>query len=340
MSSSKDPLRLIFFADTHLGFDYPMHPRIKIRRRGPDFFKNYYQILDYARANKPDLVIHGGDVFFRSRVPGKIVDMAYQALADLADCGIPVFIVPGNHERSRLPVSIFLSHPGIKVFSSPKTFLHETTQYEVAISGFPSVRDNIRDNFNTVIRQTGYADHKSKIKLLCMHQTVEGAVVGPISYTFRSGKDVININDIPAGITAVLSGHIHRRQILKTADNIPVIYPGSTERTSFAERDETKGFYDISIYAEDKNNQFVKTDFIKLNARPMTDIVIDDSITEIELEGYLEAKFLSLHPESIVRIRTSSDVTAGIKSRLTSRFLRNIAPDHINIQLSPFSGSY
>ncbi len=332
MNNADHSLRLIFFADTHLGFDYPMRPRINIRRRGPDFFKNFYQVLDYARAHKPDLVIHGGDMFFRSRVPEKIVDMAYQSLADLADFGIPVFIVPGNHERSRLPVSIFLSHPGIKIFSVPKTYTFETVHGKVSISGFPSVRDNIRDHFNTVIRQTGYAEHESKIRFLCMHQTVEGAVVGPNSYTFRSGKDVVNIDDIPSNLTAVLSGHIHRSQILRTADHIPVIYPGSTERTSFAERSETKGFYDIRICANDRNDQLVKTDFIKLNARPMTDIMINNSITENELEGYLAEKFSSLHPESIVRIRTCNAIDRKIKSKLTSGFLRNIAPARINIQ--------
>jgi hypothetical protein len=33
-------IRTLLIADTHLGFDLPFRPRIKRRRRGPDFFAN------------------------------------------------------------------------------------------------------------------------------------------------------------------------------------------------------------------------------------------------------------------------------------------------------------
>ena len=36
-----DAIRILFLADTHLGFDLPVKPRINRRRRGIDFFKNY-----------------------------------------------------------------------------------------------------------------------------------------------------------------------------------------------------------------------------------------------------------------------------------------------------------
>ncbi len=57
---------------------------------------------------------------------------------------------------------------------------------------------------------------------------------------------------IPGGLAAVLAGHIHRHQIL-TRDLAgrrlasPVLYPGSTERTSYAERTETKGYLRLRV---------------------------------------------------------------------------------------------
>ena len=51
---------------------------------------------------------------------------------------------------------------------------------------------------------------------------------------------------------AVLSGHIHRFQVL-TKDlwgrpiKIPILYPGSIERTSFAEKDEPKGYLKVEL---------------------------------------------------------------------------------------------
>lgn len=46
---------------------------------------------------------------------------------------------------------------------------------------------------------------------------------------------------LPAGFAAVLCGHVHRHQVLRAPETPPVIYAGSTERTSSAEAGETKG---------------------------------------------------------------------------------------------------
>ena len=69
-------VRILFLADTHLGFDLPKTPRVNRRRRGPDFFTSLDRALAPAREGRVDLVVHGGDVFHRSRVRPEIVLMA------------------------------------------------------------------------------------------------------------------------------------------------------------------------------------------------------------------------------------------------------------------------
>ncbi|MGQ0641794.1 MAG: metallophosphoesterase [Gemmatimonadaceae bacterium] len=99
-----DVIRILLVADTHLGFDLPVRPRIERRRRGHDFLANYATALQPALDGAVDLVVHGGDVFNRSR---PVPSLAYQAFAPLmrvADAGVPVYVVPGNHERGRLPI--------------------------------------------------------------------------------------------------------------------------------------------------------------------------------------------------------------------------------------------
>ncbi len=44
-----DLIRILFVSDTHLGFDLPRKPRVKRRRRGPDFFENFERALEPAR---------------------------------------------------------------------------------------------------------------------------------------------------------------------------------------------------------------------------------------------------------------------------------------------------
>ena len=41
-------VRILFLADTHLGFDFPFRPRIRRRRRGPEFFANFKKALQPA----------------------------------------------------------------------------------------------------------------------------------------------------------------------------------------------------------------------------------------------------------------------------------------------------
>jgi exonuclease SbcD len=96
-------IRVLLLADTHLGFDFPLRPRVKRRRRGPDFFANTREALGPARRGEIDLVVHGGDLLYRSKVPAELVRMALEPLLEVADRGVPVVLVPGNHERSAIP---------------------------------------------------------------------------------------------------------------------------------------------------------------------------------------------------------------------------------------------
>ncbi|NJD18442.1 MAG: metallophosphoesterase, partial [Gemmatimonadetes bacterium] len=105
------PVRILFLADTHLGFDLPVAPRVRRRRRGHDFLANYLRALTPALRGEVDAVVHGGDVFHSPRVPKTLAIQAYDPLRAGAEGGIPVFAVPGNHERARLPHPRFALHP-------------------------------------------------------------------------------------------------------------------------------------------------------------------------------------------------------------------------------------
>lgn len=235
-------VKILFIADIHLGFDFPFRPRIERRRRGPDFFNNFTDALQPAMTGEIDCVIHGGDLLFRSRVPARLVYMAFEPLIKVADLGVPVFLVPGNHERSVIPYQLLATHPNIHIFYKPITYLLKVGSSTLGLVGFPYMRNNIRKHFPEVLQQTGWLRYREKVNgyILCMHHCCEGAAVGPGNFTFRFQEDVIKVRDIPEGFAAVLSGHIHRFQIIKKDLNAksiasPILYAGSIERTSFAE---------------------------------------------------------------------------------------------------------
>jgi DNA repair protein SbcD/Mre11 len=331
-------IRILFLADTHLGFDYTFNPRIERRRRGDDFFRNYELTLQSALEGKVDCVVHGGDLLYRSKVPPKLVWMAFQPLLKIADQGIPVYLVPGNHERSVIPYELLGAHPLIHIFREPQTYFWEKGGVSIAFSGFPCDRDLVRENFTNLLSRTQWQEVKADYRFLCLHQAVEGAQVGVQNYTFRYTPDVIKDSDLPPGFTAVLTGHIHRAQVLKQdlahkPLPCPVIYPGSIERTDFAEMNEKKGYFILEI---DVRKKTLTHQFIELPARPMFKIEIPSTIKDdSEMESFLKAAITDLPSDAVIKFHVPYDMIFEHFPCLHAHSMREIVPLTMNFEVLP-----
>jgi len=321
-------IKVLFFADSHLGFDLPVHPRIQRRRRGDDFFANYHTILRTAVEEQVHVIVHGGDVFFRSKIPLPIIQKTYEPLLPILDRGIQMFFVPGNHERSKLPASPIFHHENFFLFGQPRLYTMEYQGLRVNWGGFPNVRHQIRSSFESILSQIGFHDLDSDLNILCMHQAIEGAVVGAQDYTFRRGPDVIGLEQFPAGIDLVLSGHIHRQQVLQGRGGIPILYPGSIERTSFAERFETKGFFMLQV-----TESQIDWEFRPLPARPMHLVSLSPELSSKEdlMEEIREAGN-ALPDDTILRVQPSR---ADQLVLLSTKELRSVLPETMNVELLP-----
>jgi DNA repair protein SbcD/Mre11 len=327
-------IRILLLADSHLGFDLPVRPRVARRRRGDDFLANYATALAPAVAGEVDLVVHGGDVFDRPRVHEGVAYEALGRLVRVAEGGVPVFVVPGNHERSLIPHSRFARHALLHVFDRPRTFTADVRGTTVALAGFPYQRRDVRARFGELLEQTRWRDAGAALSVLCLHHCVEGATVGPADFTFTSAADVIRGRDIPSGLAAVLSGHIHRHQVL-TRDlagrplAAPVLYPGAIERTSFAEMNETKGFMLVTLSPGD-----VSWEFRPLPARPMLVRELDAAVLRGRaLDVALRDVIAAAPPDAVLRIRVPGDVSAADLHLLSASRLRTIAPGTMNVEV-------
>lgn len=331
-------LRLLFLADSHLGFDYPARPQIHRRRRGLDFMANYLHSLAPALAGQVDLLLHGGDLFYRSRVRPEIIEQALGPLAEIAEDGIPVVIVPGNHERSQIPPHLWTAHPNLFIFRKPDTYRFQCQGLDLALSGFPFAR-RAGERFETLVQQTGYEQVAADLHLLCLHQSLEGARVGPVGYTFRPGPEVIAGHQIPGRFAAVLSGHIHRGQLL-THDlqgqplPCPVIYPGSGERTSFAERFESKYYVKLELSIGIEAEPKIEASFVPLPARPM--VVLKSKAPSPDFAGWIQwarSALAQLDPESVVRIDLPADMPVEATNPLSAALVRSLAPATMNVTI-------
>ncbi len=301
-------LRVLLLADTHLGFDHPLKPRVRRRHRGPDFVANLDRALAPALEGRVHLVLHGGDVFHTPRVPASIVTHAIDRFRRVAE-RVPVVVVAGNHERSVIPMRLCWGADGLHILDEPSTIVLNAAGRRVAISGFPFSRTDLRRTFSDLVDATGWRTAGADIRLLLMHHTVEGATVGPADYTFRRGRDVVPGRRLPAGFDAILSGHIHRAQVLERGLDgrpfpCPVIYPGSIERTSFAERDEPKST--THLIWSDRGDLTIER--CPLPARPMTTIRLDvTGRSETWIEAALRSALAEQPDDAIIRLQIVGD---------------------------------
>lgn len=332
-------IRILLLGDSHVGFDLPVRPRSERRRRGYDFLANYATALEPALRGEVDLVVHAGDVFDRPSVVPSIAYQAYQPLKRVADAGVPVFIVPGNHERSRLPHASLVSHPSVHVFDRPRTFVVELRGTPVALSGFPYERRDVRTRFADLVEATGWRDHHAAHRVLCIHHCVEGATVGPGNFTFSTAADVIRVRDIPSDFAAVLSGHIHRHQVLtpsRGSASAPVLYPGSIERTSFAEMDEPKGFMMVRLGMGARDVRWERRD---LPARPMVRCELDaGAMSASRLDAAIRAAIAEAARDAVLSIRVVGTLTPEHGSVISAARLRAITPRTMNVELVPVDG--
>jgi DNA repair exonuclease SbcCD nuclease subunit len=333
-------LRVLLLADSHLGFDLPLTPRVARRRRGHDFLANYATALEPAHRGEADLVVHAGDVFDRPSVSASVAYQALEPLRRVASSGVPVFIVPGNHERSRLPHARFASHPNLHVFDAPRTFVAEVRGTKIALAGFPYERRNVRERFAELLEQTTYRRTTAALRILCLHHCIEGATVGPGNFTFTSADDVIRARDLPRDFAAALSGHIHRHQVLTTDLSgrplaTPVLYPGSIERTSLAEIDEPKGYMMVHI-AESAGESQVRWQFRRLPARPMlrADVPAEGNDGR-QLEAAIRAVVAGAPDDAVLSIRVTGMLSDDHWRALSAARLRRFVPETMNVDVRP-----
>jgi DNA repair exonuclease SbcCD nuclease subunit len=332
--------RVLLLADTHLGFDLSFRSRVERRRRGAGFFANLERALEPALRREVDLVVHGGDLLYRSRVPPRLVHTAFAPLRHVANRGVPVVVVPGNHERSAIPRPLLAAHPRIFVFHHPTTLALEVAGLRLALTGLPHIRQRARQRFPRVLESTGWSSVTADARLICMHQCVEGATVGPGNYVFTNSPDVVRGSDIPEGFAAVLSGHIHRSQVLRRDLGgrrlaAPVFYPGSIERTSFAECGERKGYLVLELEGGPAGGRVRRWSFHQLPTRPMVTLELDaDPHRGAELRTTVAGLLGRLPPDAVVRLRVLGEPTEAARRSLRADSLRSLAPASMNVSVS------
>jgi exonuclease SbcD len=296
-------MKFIHTADTHLGFETTRvsqsDPQGR-KRRAEAIFQNFLTVVQYTKDINADLFIHSGDMFNKYYIPREELDELVQPILDLTKADIRVVVIPGNHERSEFPFDLFHGAHGIFVFDCPKTICLHLNGYSVGIAGFPFIKEESRRTFHTALEETDYAGLRSDLNILVTHQAFDQATVGPGDFAFREGRrDTVSRHSVPTDFEYIAAGHIHRYQILPhpKKPGLNFVYPGSTQRVSFAEMFEEKGFVEGELL-----NGRIETRFSPLPTYEMEIVDIEAAgLTAKECEDVIASQFWRFSEDRVIR---------------------------------------
>ncbi len=114
-----------------------------------------------------------------------------------------------------------------------------------------------------------------------------------------------------------------------------MVYAGSIERTSFAERNEAKGFYDLAFAPDNAGRwRLHRTEFVELPTRPMVDLEVDPGVGREGLHAHLRDRAASIHGDAVVRLTAGGELDPSVRAALTATFLRSAFPRSMNVQVS------
>jgi hypothetical protein len=114
-----------------------------------------------------------------------------------------------------------------------------------------------------------------------------------------------------------------------------VYYPGSIERTSFAEKDEKKGYFIFELASQTNFGISIHSEeFVELPARPMVKVDISPhGMDEKKLQVYIQKAIKSVSPQSVVKFDIKGILPEGCLPVLRASSLRALAPKEMNISV-------
>ena len=334
-------MKFVHTADTHLGFEVTRrtqyHPQGR-KWRADAIFNNFVTVVEYALAQEVDLFIHSGDLFNKYYIPRQNLDALTRPVLNLAKAGVPVLVIPGNHERSEFPFDLFQGSPGIFVFDRPKSLSFVLDGYSVGIAGFPFIRNDSKRIFLKALMETEYGGLRSDLNLLVTHQAFDMATVGPVGFIFRPGRsDTVSRFTIPLDFEYIAAGHIHRYQILThpLKPSLQFVYPGSTQRMSFAEMYEVKGFVEGELV-----NDRIETRFLPLPTHDMEMVEIETAgRTGIECENDIRDQFWRLREDLVIRFNLTGGAKKGDYPDIDFDRIRADMPGTVECQFAIKAGT-
>lgn len=304
-------MKFIHISDSHLGaatLGRKLSPA-GVSQREEDICNVFAYAIDKIIELKPDFILHSGDLFHSVRPSNRIIDFALRQFLKLSQAQIPTVIISGNHDSPKQRAlgsiySIFEVFPHIypvykgKYEARELNLSQSKNSLQVLVHCIPHC---LTDELFQEELQKVKITNPDSVNILMLHGVVSGI---PEFSMGEFAEQMIPDSYFQAGFDYVALGHYHKFTQVEER----VFYAGSTERISFNEIGQEKGFLEISLDKSVHSLAKLGHKFHSVPARAMLDLPdIDASrLDQTQLEEELEKRFsIPALEEKILRLRIS-----------------------------------
>lgn len=290
-------MRILHLSDTHLGYSAyrKVDEATGLNQREVDVYRSFKNIIDRILEIKPDAVLHSGDLFDAVRPTNRALSFALDQLIRLDNAGIPVVIISGNHSTPRLretgSVHRLFEHLE-NIFPVYKGVTEKIEISDMMVHALPhSEGETMRSQLEKIV-----PDKKYSYNVAMMHGGVVGLGI------FRMGEfneQLIHSGYLRSEFDYIALGHYHG--FTEVTPN--AFYAGSTERFSFAEAEQEKGFVLVDLERREVKFESVATrpmlDLGPIDANNMGGHELQTRINELLESADMEGKIVRLRVKNI-----------------------------------------
>jgi DNA repair exonuclease SbcCD nuclease subunit len=230
-------MHLIHIADTHLGFAAfnRLDPDSGMNLREKQVYDNFLKAIDEIIQQKPDVLVHAGDLFDTVKPKTRAYTTVLEALDRLQSAGIPFIVIAGNHSMVKTryttsPYEVLTYHPSC--ITAAYKFRYE--QVEIGDTVFHLIPNMLRvEDYRTAFDQIELAP-SGYHNVLVTHGLATAIKDKRLATVAEHELDSTILSD---QFDYIALGHYHRQ--CQITDN--AWYSGSTEYLTYGEIADTKG---------------------------------------------------------------------------------------------------
>ena len=260
-------MNIIHFSDTHLGFsDLDIINDEGINQRESDVYDAFSQVIDDILKQKPNYVIHCGDLFYTSNPSNRAIAFCQEQLKRLESFKIPFIVIAGNRSTSKS----FNNSVILKALKTLKYVYpvfeqkYEKIEFEdIIFHALPHINDKTKIDNELELIEQNIMPKKKNVMILHCSVGVRYSAKEFGEWNYPKEKEYLFDK-----MDYVALGHwFGFQQLNKKLSH--VCYSGSTQRTKSIDKSNDKGYVNIKLKTGSK------IEFRKINTRKSYLLEID-----------------------------------------------------------------